>query len=270
MDQISNFMIVGFIAQMIDGTLGMAYGVSAATFIFVGFSAQMIDGTLGMAYGVSATTFLLALGISPAVASASVHAAEMFTSGVSGLAHFSLGNVDRYLVKRLVIPGVIGAVLGAYILASISGESVRPFVSIYLLVVGLFILLKALRKAAQNRVRTHLVPLGLLGGFLDAIGGGGWGPIVVSTLVARGNHPRFTIGSVNLAEFFVTLAASITFVLTIGLVYWQAIVGLALGGVVAAPIAAYVCKRAPNRALMLVTGVLIVGLSIRTLYQLFK
>lgn len=241
-----------------------------AAYILVGFIAQMIDGTLGMAYGVTATSFLLTLGLAPAAASASVHAAEVVTTGFPGLAHSSLGNVDRYLVKRLVLSGVVGAVSGAYILVSIPGGTIKPFVAAYLLVMGLVILSKALRKATQGKVRTRLVPLGLAGGFLDAIGGGGWGPIVASTLVARGNSPRFTIGSVNFAEFFVTVAASVTFVLTIGLSHWHAIVGLAVGGAVASPIAAYACKRAPTRVLMLLVGILIVGLSMRTLSQLLR
>ena len=239
-------------------------------FILVGFLAQMIDGTLGMAYGVSATTVLLALGVSPAVASASVHAAEVVTTAISGFSHFRLGNVDMSLFKKLVIPGVIGAVLGGYILVSIPSDVIQPYVAAYLLVMGLFILYKAIRQGQTREVRSHLIPLGLVGGFLDAIGGGGWGPVVVSTLVARGNHPRFTIGSVNLAEFFVALAASVTFVLTIGLSYWQAIVGLALGGAIAAPIAAYVCKRAPTRILMILVGILISIVSIRTLVLAFQ
>ncbi|MDI6772781.1 MAG: sulfite exporter TauE/SafE family protein [bacterium] len=241
-----------------------------AAYIVVGFIAQMIDGTLGMAYGVTATSFLLTLGMPPAIASASVHAAEVVTTWLSGLSHARFGNVDGHLVKRLVIPGVIGAVSGAYILASVPGMTIKPFVAAYLLVMGLVILLKALRKAAQGEVRTRLVPLGLIGGFLDAVGGGGWGPIVTSTLVARGNDPRFTIGSVNFAEFFVTLSASATFVLTIGLSYWHAIIGLAIGGAIAAPFAAYTCKKAPTRVLMLLVGVLIIGLSIRTLSQVFR
>lgn len=239
------------------------------TFIIVGFLAQMIDGTLGMAYGVSATTFMLSLGIPPSVASASVHAAEVITTGVSGLSHFRMGNVDRYLAKRLIIPGMIGAFLGGYVLVSIPGDTIKPFVSAYLLAMGILILFKALRKSGNERVQTHLIPLGLIGGFLDAAGGGGWGPVVASTLMVRGNHPRFSIGSVNLAEFFVALSASLTFVLTIGLSHWIAIVGLALGGAIAAPLAAYVTKRAPTRFLMFLVGILIIALSLRTLLQVF-
>lgn len=230
----------------------------------------MIDGALGMAYGVSTTTLLLTLGVSPAAASASVHLAETFTTGLSGISHFSFGNVNWYLVKRLVIPGCIGAIVGAYILSSIDGEIIKPYISAYLLGMGVLILFKAIRKMELSEVRTHLIPLGLIGGFLDAIGGGGWGPIVVSTLLARGNDPRFTIGSVNFTEFFVTLSASITFLLTVGLVQWQIILGLAIGGGIAAPLAAYVSKRIPTRKLMITVGILIILLSLRTLFQTIK
>ena len=176
-------------------------------FAIVGFVAQMIDGALGMAYGVSSTTFLLSLGIPPAVASASVHTAEIFTSGISGFSHLRLGNVDKKLFKKLLIPGIVGGIVGAYILTSVPGKVMKPFVALYLLIMGLMILWKVLKKQVQEvEVRTKLIPLGLAGGFFDAIGGGGWGPVVTSTLVMRGNHPRFTIGSVNLAEFFVTVA----------------------------------------------------------------
>ena len=239
-------------------------------FVIIGFTAQMVDGALGMAYGVSTTTLLLTLGVSPAAASASVHLAETVTTGLSGISHFSFGNVNWYLVKRLIIPGSMGAIIGAYILSSIEGEIIKPYISAYLLAMGALILFKAIRKIEISNVRSHLIPLGLVGGFLDAIGGGGWGPIVVSTLLARGNDPRFTIGSVNFAEFFVTLAASITFLLTVGLVQWQIILGLAVGGGIAAPLAAYVSKHLHTRTLMIIVGVLIILLSVRTLYQTIK
>ncbi|HEX5131286.1 MAG TPA: sulfite exporter TauE/SafE family protein [Candidatus Krumholzibacteria bacterium] len=236
------------------------------TFIIVGFLAQLIDGTMGMAYGVSATTFLLFLGVPPAVASASVHAAKMATTLISGVAHYRFGNVRIHLVKRLVISGVLGAGLGAWVLGNTESDIIKPVVAAYLLLMGVFILLKARGHVpGQDDIRTHIIPLGFGGGFLDAVGGGGWGPIVTSTLLARGNHPRFTIGSVNLAEFFVSVAASTTFILTIGLSYWTAIAGLAIGGVVAAPLAAYLCKHVPTRALMYFVGALIMALSLRTL-----
>ena len=234
-------------------------------FAIVGFIAQLIDGALGMAYGVSSTTFLLTLGVAPAIASASVHTAEVFTTLVSGLSHLKLGNVDRALFKRLVIPGVLGGITGAYVLTTIPGKTIKPLVSLYLLAMGVMILIKAFGRPRESEVRTKLIPLGLVGGFFDAVGGGGWGPIVTSTVVARGHNPRLTIGSVNTSEFFVTLAEAVTFILTIGLVDWRVIVGLIAGGVVAAPLATYVCKRLPAKALMVIVGVVIIGLSIRTL-----
>lgn len=234
-------------------------------YIIVGFIAQMIDGALGMGYGVSSTSFLLSLGIPPVAASASVHTAEVFISGVSGLAHLRFGNVDKKLFKKLLIPGVIGGILGVFFLTSVPGKTIKPFVAFYLFIMGLIILRKAFKKIEQKEVKTKLVPLGVVGGLFDAIGGGGWGPIVTSTLVARGHNPRFTIGSVNLAEFFVTIAQVATFLTIIGLVHWQIIVGLIIGGVLAAPLAAYVCKRIPSRALMIMVGLLIMALSIRTI-----
>lgn len=239
---------------------------SVILFILVGFIAQLIDGALGMAYGVSSTTILLSFGIPPSAASASVHTAEVFTTAVSGLFHWKLGNVHLHLIKSLLIPGVIGGVLGAYILTAIPGDVIKPFISIYLILMGTIVLWKAFARNHQsNDVKTHLVPLGLIGGFFDAIGGGGWGPIVTTTLVARGHNPRFSIGSVNLTEFFVTFAQSVTFFLTIGLVHWKITLGLLIGGVMAAPLAAYVCKIIPAKTLMFLVGLLIIGLSIRTI-----
>jgi uncharacterized membrane protein YfcA len=238
-------------------------------FIAVGFLAQLIDGALGMAYGVSSTTVLLSLGLPPAIASASVHAAEVFTTGVSGFSHFKFGNVDKSLIVKIVIPGVLGGASGAYILTEMPGNVIKPFVAVYLLAMGLLILYKAFRKGTETgEIQRGLIPLGFLGGFMDAIGGGGWGPIVTSTLVASGKHPRFAVGSVNLAEFFVTFSESITFVLTLGGLtsYWRIIVGLLIGGVIAAPLAAYVCKKIPTRQFMVLVGLLISVLSIRTIY----
>jgi uncharacterized membrane protein YfcA len=226
-----------------------------------------------MAYGVSSNTLLLSLGVPPAIASASVHTAEMFTTGISGFSHFKLGNVDKKLVLNLVLPGVIGGVLGAYILTSIDGDVIKPFVAIYLLVMGVLILYRVLSRNGHSQEKEHKPPrlyiLAVIGGFFDAVGGGGWGPIVTSTLVADGHNPRFTIGSVNATEFFVTVAESIAFILTLrtALVeYWPTILGLLLGGMLAAPLAAVVCKRIPARALMGMVGVLITLLSIRTIF----
>ncbi len=236
-------------------------------FVLVGFVAQLIDGALGMAYGVSSNTFLLSLGVPPVAASASVHLAETFTTGVSGWSHWHLKNVDTTLVKRLLLPGVLGGVLGAYVLTNLDGNFLKPFISAYLLVMGLIILAKAIRYQSQNKPVKHLSILGLVGGFLDAIGGGGWGPVVTTTLIANGSHPRATIGSVNFTEFFVTLAQSITFVISLSfLSYWNIILGLLLGGMAAAPFAAYAAKKLPTRWMMGLVGIVIIFLSLRTLW----
>ena len=162
--------------------------LSIFVFILVGFVAQLIDGALGMAYGVSSNAFLLSLGIPPKYASASVHAAEVVTTGVSGLAHWRFGNIHFDLARRLVIPGVIGAAIGAYLLTQVNGDVIKPYIAIYLAIMGIVIIWKAFREVALRHVRSWLLPLGLAGGFMDAIGGGGWGPIVTTTLVARGNR----------------------------------------------------------------------------------
>jgi len=239
-------------------------------FIFVGFIAQMIDGALGMAYGVSSTSLLLAIGIPPAQASASVHAAELVTTAVSGAFHLKFGNVDKKVLRRLLIPGVIGGAIGAYVLTEIPSTIIKPIVAGYLIIMGGIILWKAFRQVAPRELKTKLVPLGLVGGFFDAIGGGGWGPVVTTTLVARGKEPRFVVGSVNLAEFFVTLSESFVFILTIGLIHWKIIVGLMIGGVLAAPLAAYVCSRIPRRPMMCMVGALIIITSLRTLILSLK
>lgn len=243
-------------------------------FILVGFVAQMIDGALGMAYGVSSTTILSSLGVPQKFASAAVHAAEVVTTGVSGLSHWRLGNVHADLAKRLVIPGVIGGVIGAYVLSSFEGDIIKPFVAVYLAIMGLVIIYRAFRSLAPRDVRSWIVPMALGGGFMDAVGGGGWGPIVTSTLVARGNPPRFTIGSVNLTEFFVTLSQSITFVIALGggefVKYRTIILGLLIGGAAAAPLAAYAAKKLPHRPFMLLVGILIVVLNVRTLVLILR
>jgi uncharacterized protein len=242
-------------------------GLNIFAFILVGFVAQMIDGALGMAYGVSSNTFLLSLGLPPASASASVHMAEVFTTGVSGFSHWKLKNIDTSLAKKLLIPGVLGGVAGAYILTSLDGDMLKPWISGYLLIMGAVILFKAFNGVKKNPGEfKHVSLLGLVGGFCDAIGGGGWGPVVTTTLVARGNNARVSIGTVNFSEFFVTFAQSVTFMLTLSFAdYWQVILGLLLGGVIAAPLAAYITKHLPLKVLMALVGVVIIGLSIRTI-----
>ncbi len=245
-------------------------GPDFAFYVAVGFLAQLIDGALGMAYGVTASSLLLSFGLPPATASATVHAAECFTTGASALSHHAFGNVRASLFRRLLMPGIAGAVIGAYVLSRLPGERIAPFVSAYLLVMGGVIIGKAFREFPPRRVTTHLGPLGFVGAFVDAIGGGGWGPIVASTLIALGDDARETIGSVNAVEFFVTLSASFTFVLMLGLTNWPIIVGLALGGLIGAPVAAWACTRVPLRPLMIMVGLLVMVLSIRNLIRYYR
>lgn len=234
-------------------------------YVLGGFIAQMIDGALGMAYGVTATTFLFSVGITPAAASASVHASEVFTSGVSGYMHLKFGNVNSKLFKNLVIPGIIGAICGAYILSSLENYAgyIKPIVSAYTFILGVIIIKKALVKRVEKKPTKRIGILAFFGAYLDSIGGGGWGPIVSSTLIASGRHPKYTIGSVNLTEFFVSLASSITFFTVIGLGYWQVIVGLILGGVIAAPIAARLANKIPVKSMMILVGLVVIIVSIR-------
>jgi uncharacterized membrane protein YfcA len=191
---------------------------------------------------------------------------ETFTTGASGLAHWHLGNVDRKLLVRLAVPGMIGGAIGAYVLAELPGEALRPFISAYLLLLGVFIVWKAIATRPIGAPAPRAVaPLGLFGGLVDAIGGGGWGPIVTSTLLGQGTTPRYAIGSVNLAEFFVTLTISTTFFLTVGLSLWPIIAGLIIGGIIAAPFAAIATKHIPDKVLMLLVGCVVVLLSLRTI-----
>ena len=240
-----------------------------ALYTVAGFLAQMIDGTLSMGYGVSATSLLLSFGVQPVAASASVHTAEVVASAFSAYNHWKLRNVIALFVRRLLIPGVLGAIAGAYILTSMPSDIIKPFMAAYLMVMGVIILLKAWRRSVHVGSEKHLTPLGLAGGFFDAIGGGGWGPIVAGTLLARGNEPRTTIGSVAFAEFFVTFATSATLLLTIGVSSWLPIAGLALGGALASPLAARLTGRIPARPLMVAVGVVVILLSVRTIVLSF-
>ncbi len=238
-------------------------------YVLAGFVAQLIDGALGMAYGVSASSLLLGFGVSPAVVSSTVHAAECFTTGASALSHRAFGNVNKQLFMRLLLPGVVGAFLGAYVLTMIPGDVIKPYIAGYLLLMGVVLVVKAFKTFPSTNVTTHVKPLAFFGAFVDAVGGGGWGPIVGSTLLARGNPFRETVGSVNAVEFFVTLSASLGFLLGIGLGHWDVILGLALGGVVAAPLGAWVCKHVPQRPFLVAVGIVVIALSVRTLWNTF-
>lgn len=248
-------------------TEGLAGG-SFWTAAMVGLFAQVIDGALGMAYGITATTFLLSSGVSPAAATASVHLAEVFTTGFSAFSHWKFGNVNKALFKRLLIPGVIGAVLGAYVITSIDGSVIKPYIAGYLLLMGLYVLSKAFRKLKQRREPPkHVAGLALTGGFVDAVGGGGWGPVVTTSLIGSGHDPRQTIGSVNAAEFFLTMVGGAVFAILGGFTHWTVIAGLIVGGLFAAPFAAWLCSRLPARVLLIIVGVLISSLSTFNLYK---
>jgi uncharacterized membrane protein YfcA len=240
------------------------------TLAAIGFLAQLVDGALGMAFGVISTSAMLTFGLPPAQASAIAHTAEIFTTAASGASHLYFKNVDWRLVIRLGIAGVIGAIAGAWVLSNVDGEQARPFVAAYLLAVALLILLKAARRAPlRDSAFTIAPPLGLVGGFLDASGGGGWGPVVTSTLIGSGQAPRTVVGSVNLTEFFIAAAASATFFVTLGAAPLKELAALVVGGLVAAPFGGWVVKRVAPRLLMTMVGLLVLLLAAWQLARAF-
>lgn len=238
-------------------------------FIMVGFAAQLVDGALGMAFGVITSTLLVGvLGIPPAQASAKTHLVEVFTTGVSGINHLIHKNVDSGLFFRLLVPGVIGGVLGAYALTNIDAAVVKPYVLAYLAGIGLWLLWRGLDHNPHIKDPKVVAPLGLIGGFLDAAGGGGWGPIVTSNLLIQGAEPRKVIGTVNSVEFFLTLTISATFIWNLGLEQFStAVIGLLIGGVAAAPLGAVLAKRVPAKTLLLMVGVV---LTITSSYGIYR
>ncbi|MDR7072434.1 sulfite exporter TauE/SafE family protein [Fictibacillus barbaricus] len=247
----------------------------------IGLIAQLIDGALGMAYGVTSTTLLLVFGIAPAAASASVHLAEVVTTAASGVSHIKFGNVDRQIVYRLIIPGSIGAFFGACFLSSIPGEVIKPYISIFLISLGVYILYRFLfkqyKKQSQSENKTftkkQLVPLGLLAGFLDATGGGGWGPVTTPVLMTKdGMTTRKVIGSVDTSEFAVAVSASIGFFISLGWaqVQWIWVVSLMIGGLIAAPIAAWLVKIIPSHILGVFVGGFIILTNLKVLLHTFN
>jgi uncharacterized membrane protein YfcA len=254
-----------------DQQLTFVFDTEFFLFVLAGFVAQIIDGTLGMAYGVSCTTFLLHLGIPPVVASASVHTSEVFTTGVSGLSHLYLKNVDKKLFLRLAIPGIIGAMLGAFLLSNVfEGNTIKPFIAGYLLILGILILIKSIREPLFKDEIKNISPLGFFGGLLDAMGGGGWGPIVTSNIIHRGKTPQLTIGTVNTAEFFVAFFSTGVFLFFVGMEGWKTILGLIVGGVLAAPIGAYLVRFIKPRVLMFLVGIVIIITSVFTIVSSYS
>ena len=241
-------------------------------FILIGFVAQSIDGALGMAFGVITNTLLVGvLGIPPAQASARVHVVETFTTAVSGLSHLIHGNIEKRLFFRLLIPGVIGGVTGAYLLTQLDGDVVKPFILTYLIAIGLWLLVRGLLYPPKVKKPSVVEPLGLIGGFLDAVGGGGWGPVVTSNLLVQGAEPRKVVGTVNAVEFFLTLTVSATFIYHLGLAdVAGATLGLLIGGVAAAPFGAIMAKRIPMKLMLILVGIVLTLTSSYSLLRALK
>ena len=240
--------------------------------VLAGFLAQLVDGALGMGYGVTSATILLSAGVSPASISGSIHTAEMFASGASGYSHYKFGNVNKKLFKLLVIPGVLGAILGALLLVHFGNTNasyLRPLMAVYTLFLGLRIIANAFRSAVIQKKFKHYRWLAGIGGFLDSFGGGGWGPIVTTTLITKGRNPKYVIGSVSLTEFFVTLASAFTFFTLLGVTHWQVILALIVGGLIAAPIAAKLAGRLPRKTSFILLGILIIFWSGKILVSIF-
>ena len=242
--------------------------VDLLPFILIGFAAQLVDGALGMAFGVISNTLLLSFGMRPAVASATVHTVESFTTAVSGISHLLHRNVDGWLFIRIVVPGVIGGITGAYLLTQVSAEVARPVVLTYLTGIGLYLLWRGIMHRHVEKRPKIIAPLGLVGGFLDAAGGGGWGPIVTSNLLIQGANPRKVIGTVNTAEFFLTVTISATFIAALG---WEAFtqqtVGLLIGGIAAAPLGGYIAKKVEADRMLVMVGIV---LTLTSLYGIWR
>jgi uncharacterized membrane protein YfcA len=236
---------------------------SLLPFILIGFAAQLVDGAVGMAFGVIMNTLLVGvLGVSPATASQRVHVVECFTTFVSAISHLYNRNIDGKLFLRLLIPGLIGGVGGAYLLSNIDAGVVKPFVLGYLTLIGVFLLVRGIFYPPKFREAKVIAPLGLIGGFLDAAGGGGWGPVVTSNLLIQGAQPRKVIGTVNTVEFFLTVAVSATFIYHLGFADLAgATLGLLIGGVLAAPLGAFAAKHFPAKAMLILVGIVLTATS---------
>jgi uncharacterized protein len=242
-------------------------------YLCAGFLAQLVDSMLSMGYGVTAATALMSTGLPPSAVSAAIHTSEVFTSGMSGYSHFRFGNVNKKLFKHLVIPGVIGSILGALALVYFGEKGsawLMPAIAVYAMLLGCKILIKAFqfKPAAQKAKRIGL--LAWTGGFLDSFGGGGWGPIVTSTLIAKGRSPKYTIGSVSLTEFFITLSSAFTFLITTGISHWQVVLALLLGGLLAAPIGSRLAGKLPHKTLLIAVGTMVILWSLRILIKIIN
>ncbi len=274
------FMMIGYfifsylpLQKMADDTYKWYQTLDKAfpIMLLAGFLAQLVDGALGMGYGVTSASILLSAGVNPAAISGSIHTAEMFASGASGYSHYKFGNVNKKLFKALLIPGILGAIGGAVMLVMLGnkyGNLIRPVIAGYTLILGVKFIMNAFREKKPQKKFTRYRLLAGVGGFFDSFGGGGWGPIVTSTLINNGRSHKYVVGSVSLTEFFVTLASAFTFFTMIGVSHWQTILALVIGGLIAAPIAAKLAGKLPRKTAYLLLGVLVIIWSIRILIKL--
>lgn len=272
-------MIIGFFVLRYVGYAPLATLVQSAVssidtsfylFMLAGFLAQLVDGAVGMGYGVTSTSLLMSMGVSPAAISGSVHTAEIFSSAASGYSHYKFGNVNKKLFRVLVIPGVLGAIAGAGALVWAGekyGNFIKPFLAAYCMILGIRILYQAYKRNRKNKKVKKAGWLAGAGGFLDSFGGGGWGPLVTSTLIAKGRSPQYVIGSVSLSEFFVTLSSAMSFFVFIGITHWQVIAGLMIGGAIAAPVAAKLAGKLPLRTMLICVGLMVIIWSVRILLK---
>lgn len=264
------FAVYPFIPKEFLNSIPSYFDETFFIMLAIGFAAQMVDGVLGMGYGVISTTLLLSGGVNPVIVSGSIHTAEMFSSGASGYSHYKFGNVNKKLFKTLLIPGVIGAVCGALLLGFFGerySEWLRPIISLYTLILGIRILAGAFKKKIKSQKIKKAGWLAGAGGFLDSFGGGGWGPLVTSTLISKGKTPKYVIGSVSLTEFFVTLSSALTFFVILGTSHIDTILGLILGGILAAPLAARFAGRLAVKKMLLAVGMLVIISSIRIIWN---
>jgi len=244
--------------------------------LLAGFLAEIVAGSMGMGYGVICTTILLILNIPPPIISASIHSAESFTSAAGTISHYKLGNINKRLTKLLAIPAIFGAVLGALALTYVGeryAKITKPFIAAYTMYLGIRILQNAFKKpnGTKNgngkKKKTNITALGLIGGFIDSFGGGGWGPLVTGTFIKNGRTPRYVIGSSTAAKFVLTVVSAITFIFTVGIHHWNIVAGLLIGGIITAPFSALLTSRLPVRKMFVVVGIVVIIMSLITIYR---
>jgi len=240
--------------------------------LLVGFGAEIVAGSMGMGYGVICTSLLLILNVPPPVVSASIHSAEAFTSAAGSISHWQLGNVNKKLVKALAIPAIIGAVIGALLLTYVGekyAKITKPFIAAYTIYLGIKILQNAFKKKkiSEQKKKSNITVLGLIGGFIDSFGGGGWGPLVTGTFIKNGHTPRFVIGSSTVAKCILTVASAVTFIFTIGISHWNVVAGLLIGGIVTAPFSAMLTAKLPTKKMFVAVGVVVIFCGLVTIYR---